>query len=291
MKTLMQLIKRNTLLYLRDRASVFFSFLSVIIIIIMYILFLGKMQSNNLSDAYGAIPGIDWLTSSWIMSGILTVSTVTVPLASLGTLIKDRETGKIGDFYTSPINRNTLALSYLISSWIISLLMVSLNMIIGQIYVLTNGGQFLPFLSLIKLIGMYCLSIVSFSSMFFYISLFMKTQNAFSLLSTMVGTFIGFLGGIYIPIGVLGDSIAKIMNLLPTSSSVVLIRKIYMNGAIDKVFRNAPKQAYESYAETYGLAINLRGEEISNLAMIIYLIAFASLFYVLSIIKISRSKL
>ena len=80
MNVLYQLVLRNTRLYLRDKAAVFFSFLSVIIIIFMYVLFLGKMQENNLSEAYSNIEGIDWLVSSWIMAGNLTVSTVTVQI-------------------------------------------------------------------------------------------------------------------------------------------------------------------------------------------------------------------
>ncbi len=291
MRTLAQLVKRNTLLYLRDRASVFFSFLSVIIIIAMYILFLGKMQGNDLSDALGTIPGINALTSSWIMAGILTVSTVTVPLASLGTLIRDRESGKIADFYTSPISRRILALSYLLSSWVISFIMVALNFIIGQIYVLSNGGDFFPLLTLFKIIGLYTLSIISFSSLFFYISLFMKSLNAFSLLSTLVGTFVGFLGGIYIPVGVLSENIQRVMNLLPTAHSVTLIRKIYMEGAINKVFEHAPEQAYTSYAHMYGLSIKIGDMELSNSLMLLSLALFAVLFYLLSVLKLSRSKL
>ena len=291
MKVLLQLIKRNTLLYLRDRASVFFSFLSVIIIIALYILFLGKMQEDNLTEAFGAVSGIDWLTSSWIMAGILTVSTVTVPMASLGTLIRDRETGKIGDFYTSPVSRRILALSYLISSWVVSFFMVGLNLVAGQIYVLFNGGEFFSILEWFRLIGLYTLSIVAFSSMFFYISLYMKSQNAFGLLSTLVGTFVGFLGGIYIPIGVLGDNVQRIMNLLPTAQSVTLIRKAYMNGAIEKVFSRAPEEAYRQYADIYGLSINISGNELNASVMVLYLAVFAAVFYLLSVLKLSKSKL
>ena len=291
MKILLQLIKRNSLLYLRDRESVFFSFLSVIIIIVLYILFLGKMQESNLSNAYGEIPGIRWLTSSWIMAGILSVSTVTVPLASLGTLIKDRECGMISDFYTSPVSRRILTLGYLVSSWVVSFFMVALNLVIGQIYVLSNGGEIIPFAELIKLIGLYTLSIISFSSMFFYISLFMKSQNAFGLLSTLVGTFVGFLGGIYVPIGVFGENVQRVMNLLPTAQSVTLIRRVYMGGAVNMVFKHAPEEAYQQYAVLYGLSIRIGRFEFSNFIMLLYLILFAAVFYLLSIWKLSKSKL
>ncbi|QEN03180.1 hypothetical protein EW093_00165 [Thiospirochaeta perfilievii] len=291
MKMLIQLVKRNLLLYLRDKASVFFSFLSVIIIIAMYILFLGNMQINDLTRSVGDIPGLNWLTSSWIMAGILTVSTITVPLASLGTLIKDKENGKIVDFYTSPINRNILALSYLISSWITSFIMVFLNFIIGQIYVILNGGEFFNIIKTLQLVSLFSISIISFSSMFFYISLFMKSQNAFGLLSTIVGTFVGFLGGIYIPIGVLSSSIQRVMNSLPTSHSVTLIRRTYMSGAINKVFKNAPEDIYDNYADIYGLTIKINDTDISDTIMLLYLIVFALFFYILSIIKLKNTKL
>ena len=74
MVVLAQLVRRNTRLFLRDKATVFFSLLSVIIIIVMYVLFLGQMQVNSLKDFMPDAEGIEWLISSWIMAGILTVS-------------------------------------------------------------------------------------------------------------------------------------------------------------------------------------------------------------------------
>lgn len=291
MIVLFHLIKRNTLMYLRDKASVFFSFLSVIIIILMYVLFLGKMQSDNLLSAFGNIEGIDWLVSSWIMAGIVTVSTVTVPLGSLATLINDRYQGKINDFYSSPINRNILALSYLMSSWVIAFFMVMLNMVLGQIYVLMNGGELFTLLQLFKMVGLILVSIMSFSSFFFFISMYMRTPNSFGLLSTLVGTFVGFLGGIYIPIGVLGNTVQSVMNVFPTAHSVTLIRRVYMEGAISKVFDGATQEAYDSYANIYGLNVYVGNHEFTSFEMFLSLFLFGAVFYILSVWKLSKSKL
>ncbi len=97
MNVLYQLTLRNLRLYLRDKTAVFFSFLSVIIIILLYVLFLGAMQIDSLTHYFGDVEGIDWLVSSWIMAGLLTVSAVTIPLTILGRLIQDREDGMIND--------------------------------------------------------------------------------------------------------------------------------------------------------------------------------------------------
>ncbi|MCK5387929.1 MAG: ABC transporter permease [Candidatus Izimaplasma sp.] len=291
MNVLYQLVIRNLRLYLRDKAAVFFSFLSVILIILLYVLFLGVMQIDNLANSFGDIAGIDWLVSSWIMAGLLTVSSVTVPLTAIGRLIQDRESGMIMDFYTSPINRRLLALSYLISSWIIGLIMVSFNFIIGQIYVVINGGELLGFTATLQILGVVLLSIITFSSFFFYIALFMKTRNAFGILSTLVGTLVGFFGGIYIPIGVLGKNIQSVMNVLPTAHSVTIMRNVYMKEAIDLVFTGAPQEAFDTYSYIYGLEVHIGSFEMGNIHLILAMGAFALVFYILSVLKLSNSKL
>jgi len=291
MNILYQLVKRNTKLYLRDRAAVFFSFLSVMIIIVLYVLFLGKVNLDNLPDEIKEVEGIEWLVNSWIMAGLLTVSTVTVPLGALGILIHDRQYGKINDFYTSPIDRKILALSYLISAWVIGFIMVFLNFIVGQVYIFVSGGDLLGFFTVLKLMGVVMLSIIAFSSFFFYIALLMKTQNAFGLLSTLVGTFIGFLGGIYIPIGVLSDGVQTFMNVLPSAHSVTLIRDIYMKDVVNQVFEYAPNEARETYILMNGLTVRINGYDLQSYQLIASLIVFALVFYIFSAFKLSKSKL
>ncbi|QWC00324.1 ABC transporter permease [Mycoplasmatota bacterium] len=288
---LYSLVIRNLKKYLRDRAAVFFSFLSVIIILLLYILFLGKMQVDTLQAELGDIDSLGWLVSSWIMSGILMVSTVTVPLGAIGGLIDDRADNILDDFYVSPVSRNKLALSYLISSWVIALVLVLINLVIGQIYVVSQGGELLSVFSFIKVLLLLIFSIMTFSSFFFYLSIFIKTRNAFGTLSTIVGTFIGFLGGIYIPIGVLGKSVQTFMNIIPTAHAVTIIRSVYMDSAVNDVFKNAPAGVYENYAETFGLQITIGNFQFREWHMLLSMGIFMIIFYALSILKLSKSKL
>lgn len=291
MAILIQLILRNLRRYLRDRAAVFFSFLSVIIILALYILFLGKMQSDSLAREMGDIEGINWLVSAWIMAGILMVSTVTVPLGAIGNLIDDRADGLLNDFYTSPISRNTLALSYLISAWVIGLVMVLVNFVVGQIYVLSQGGELMSLMTTLKMLGLIIFSIMTFSSFFFYLAIFMKTRNAYGTLSTLVGTFIGFLGGIYIPIGVLGENVQTFMNALPTAHAVSIFRRVYMQGAVDYVFEGAPEGVYQAYADTFGLNVIVGNFRFESWHMLLSMAVFMLVFYGLSVWKLSKSKL
>lgn len=291
MRVLSELVKRNVKLYLRDKAAVFFSFLSIVIILLLYILFLGKMQNDSIAEYFGDNPNNAWLVSSWIMAGILTVSTITVPLGAIGNLIDDRHNEILNDFYVSPINRNTLALSYLIGAWVIGALMVSINLVVGLIYVVIQGGDIPSLFQFLKLFGLMMLSIMSFSSFFFYISLFMKTRNAYGTLSTLIGTFIGFLGGIYIPIGQLGENVQKVMNAIPVAHAVTIMRRVYMEGAIDAIFSGLEPEYYEAYANMFGLTIFFGDYEMQGYQMILSLVLFMIVFYGLSVLRLSKNKL
>nr|NLJ02159.1 ABC transporter permease [Bacillota bacterium] len=72
--------KRNLKLFFRDRASVFFSLLAVFIIIGLYVLFLGDMVMMDLEG----IPGARFLMDSWIMAGLMAVTSVTTTMGALG---------------------------------------------------------------------------------------------------------------------------------------------------------------------------------------------------------------
>ena len=61
---MINLAVRNLKIFFRDKSSVFFSFLSVIIIIGLYVLFLGDVITSDMDG----LPGVRFLMDSWIAS-------------------------------------------------------------------------------------------------------------------------------------------------------------------------------------------------------------------------------
>ena len=78
--------KRNLKLFFRDKSSVFFSLLSVLIVLGLYVLFLGDQLVSSMKDVTGA----NRLMDSWIMAGILAVTPVSTTLGSFGTMVADK---------------------------------------------------------------------------------------------------------------------------------------------------------------------------------------------------------
>ena len=51
MNTLWLITLRNIKIYLKDKANIFFSLLSPVIILVLYLLFIGKLQTDGLTQA------------------------------------------------------------------------------------------------------------------------------------------------------------------------------------------------------------------------------------------------
>lgn len=278
--------KRNMLLYFRDKTAVFFSLLAVLIIISLYVLFLGDMISNNLPD----LPSKKSLLISWFIAGILAVTSMTTTLGSFGNLVEDRANKVYMDFYSSPIARGKLVGGYILSAVLIGVMMCMATFIISGIYLFMTGGELLSVGTIIAVMGVIILSVLASGSMVLFLVMFFETSNAFAAASTIIGTLLGFLAGIYIPIGSLPDYIQVVVKLFPVSHAAALFRQLLMEPFIIEAFVNAPAEVKESFQLDMGVYYEINGGEISTLFSVIYLIGTIFLFFFLSLFVMNRKK-
>lgn len=227
MRAISILTGRNLRLFFRDRAGVFFSLLSVLILIALYALFLGNLQVDNLTERFPNAESGDiyWFVNAWMFAGITMITTLTTALAALAVFVDDRASGRFSDFLVSPIRRVELILGYLVSSFLISLAMTLAILIVGQVYLLTQGDSMMTPSEAGETLGYVALSSLAFAALSSFVVTFLRSSGAFAALSTVVGTIIGFLAGAYIPVGTLPDGIVSGMNALPFAQSAMLIRE------------------------------------------------------------------
>ncbi|HEY4663257.1 MAG TPA: ABC transporter permease [Candidatus Humimicrobiaceae bacterium] len=288
MTVIVNLIKRNLKLFFRDRASVFFSFLAVFIIIGLYVLFLGNMMVEGFGDVLG--DDARFIVDSWIMAGILSVVSITTTLGAFGIMVDDKTKNILKDFLSAPFKRSQLAAGYVISSFIIGVIMSIAALIIAEIYIVINGGSLLGFVPLLKLLGVMLLSVFAGTSMVFLIVNFFRSSNAFSVASSIIGTLIGFLTGIYIPIGQFPSAVQTVIKSFPISHAASLFRQIMMEAPMSKAFANAPAGAITDFERTMGVTFFFGDKGLSPLINILVLIATGVVFLVLAIISMSVKK-
>ncbi|MDN6194565.1 MAG: ABC transporter permease [Alkalibacterium sp.] len=276
------LIKRHIKLFLKDKASVFFSLLSVFIIVGLYVLFL----SENIASSLPQFNNRAAFIFLWMFAGIVAVTTATAPLGALGKFIEDEVSKKSDDLLITKISRRTLAYSYVYYSFIIGFIFTSFLYAGGFIYTWITFDLILP-LS-ISLLGIIALSTLMHTLIFYLITARLKTMSAFSGFSTLVGTLIGFLAGIYVPIGALPSYLQKVIILFPTTQVTVLLRTILMEDVLSPIQALLPNEAYEGIVKTLGVQLAWNDQLLSSQFSWIYLLAFTLILLIIVLMKNRR---
>lgn len=273
------LIKRHIKLFFKDKASVFFSLLSVFIIIALYILFLAESLSSNMPE----FDNQRAFVFLWMFAGIVAVTTATVSLGALGKFVEDKVSKKSDDFLMTHVTSQSLAYSYVYYSFIIGLIFTFLLFVFGYIYTYITFDITLHIsLSLIIVI---MLSTLMHTLLFYLITSYLKTMSAFSGFSTIIGTLIGFLAGIYIPIGVLPAYLQKVIILFPTTQSAVLLRDLLITELLDPMKILLPGEAFDEIVKFLGVKLYWNDQLLSSHFSWGYVIGFTLLLVILVLVR------
>ncbi|NYF24746.1 ABC transporter permease [Sporosarcina sp. JAI121] len=281
---MMAFAKRNVLLYFRDKTTVFFSLLAVIILIVLYVLFLGEMTFKGLPD----FPSKKALLTAWFIAGILAVTSMTTTLGSFGILVEDRANKTYMDFYSSPITRMRLVGGYIISAAFVGFIMCMFTLLASNVFLFISGETALSFRKLLEAGGSIFLSVLASGSMVLLLVSFFKTSNAFAAASTVIGTLLGFLAGIYIPIGGLPDYIQAVVKLFPVSHSAALFRQLLMDDLLLDAFSKSPAEMKQAFKIDMGILYEINGRQTSKLFSVLYLCFTTLLFFGLSLLVMKR---
>jgi multidrug/hemolysin transport system permease protein len=281
----LRLAARNLKVFFRDRASVFFSLLSVFIIIGLYVLFLGNVLTSGMSNFKG---NVRFLMDSWIMAGLLAVTSLTTTMGAYGIMIEDKTKKVLKDFTASPVRRSALVGGYILSSFIIGVIMSVITFVLAEVYIVAYGGELMSLAGMLRVFLCILLSVLSSSAMVFFMVSFFKSTNAFATASTVIGTLVGFLTGIYIPIGSLPASVQTAIRIFPVSHAGALMRQIMMEAPLKAA--GLPAEAEEGFRLSMGVNYKFGDTILSPAASIVILLATAVVFYALALVNVSRKR-
>ena len=280
---MLALIKRNFLLYFRNRSGVILSLFGAIIPFVLYIVFL---KSN--SEGYSS-----QLMDLWLIGGVLAVTGLTTTLAAFSRQVEDRERKVTDDLFITDLGPWGLQLSYLVSSVIIGFLMqVIMFAFMLSYFTLADNISFewgiLPYLVLLMLLNTLLATLINA-----LIVQCFKSVDSLGKLATVVGATSGFLVGTYIPIGTLPNMAQNLMKLTPSNYMASLFRQVLMKESLTDTFTNS-SQSQAAFEKTMGIRIEwqelLTRTETFYIVGIV-LVAIALIWMVQNMIVIRRLKL
>jgi multidrug/hemolysin transport system permease protein len=289
MSVVLAIVGRNLRLFFRDRLNVFFSLLGAIILFALYTLFLGNLQTD---DLVASLPGatadeVQAFVDSWMFAGIVLITTVTTGLGGLAVLVEDDQSGRFKDFLVAPLRRGQLVLGYLLSAATVAILLSTLVLAVSILYLGLLRGTWLSPAATLRSLGIVVLSCIAFTSLSALIVSFVRTTGAFSGLSTIVGTVLGFVAAAYIPVGVFPDTVASVASALPFAQAGMLLRRQFSDETLAAMTADAPG-AEDALRAVYGLDLQVGDWAVPAWFVIAVLIAITVVCTALSAVRIRR---
>lgn len=269
---------RHMLLVFRDKTNLLLSFASAFVILGLYALFirdfmLDAVRACGIADSYSRS-----FVDSLMLSGLIIVVGATANLGTVGIYIRDKETGKNRDFLTAPVRRGAVFGSYLAAGVTMSLLVMGLVFvlsvaILNQVYDVHYERN-----KLLLAVGVLILSAILSNLVLFAIALFLKTGASFSSFGNLYGVAIGFLTGVYIPIGYYPEGIQTAAAFFPMGQTTALLRQLLTEPALSQ----AP-QAADSVEEMFGVrvCVPIFGESAGGQLLLLLVLTALLVFYFL----------
>ena len=290
MNEILTLMGRNIKIYLRDKVAVFFSFLSVIILLLIYILFLGNQFSSPTLETILTPAEIDFFKYSVMMPGVLVLNTLTISMGNLGTLIEDMDKRYLDGFLVTPVKRSKIVVSYYLSSLMITLVFTVLMWILAVVLIGLTTGIFYQFDVIFMSMGLIIIFSFISSSLMVLITTFIKSMNAFGAFSGVFGSLIGFTTGIYMPLSVLPEFMVNIASVVPFTHFVILLKSIIMKQSIDMIAGGGvPEDYIEGIKKGFGGSeIGIVGLDVPMIWILIFSSILAAVFLVLATLRMSR---
>lgn len=284
MNMLLQMAGRNLKIFLKDKANIFFSLLTSIIVLGLYVLFLGKMQTDGINESLaamgiaGAEKEVRAFCDSWMISGVLASACITVPLCACGIMVQDKKRGIVNDLSASPVPDWLAPASYFVSVAAAGLILCSVVFALGLGWLAVTGSWCLAAADVFASLGVMVLSVLCSTALLVFLVGFIGTEGAFTGLNVILGTVIGFLIGAYMPLALMPEGIQYFSAFVPGSHTAGLFRNFIMGGALDRLGAVSSEAFAAGLREQFSFELNFFGQAVTPAAMAVVLAAVTVVF-------------
>ena len=293
MKKFFNLTARNVKVFFSDKSMFFASLITPMILLILYVTFLGRVFQNSLDqDALGvALPDsvINAVVNGQILACLLAVCSVTVAFSSNLLMVNDKITGSTKDIDVSPIKSHTKSLAYFAATFISTIIINLVALVLCLIYIRTQNCWYYELKDVLLLFGDVVLLSLFGTALASVVNFGLKTQGQLSAVANIVSAGYGFICGAYMPISNFSALLRDSIMFLPSTYFMSLIKNHALTAPFQEMAKTEiPTQAIDAVKTALDYKISFFSHEVSLNTM--YLIAISSII-VLIVIFVLQNKL
>lgn len=289
MTGLASMILRNSKLFFKDKGLFFTSLITPIILLVLYVTFLGNVYRDSftlgmpenftISDKL-----INAAVGGELFSSLLAVCCVTVAFCSNMLMVQDKITGARRDLTITPVKKSTLALSYYIATALTTLAICLIATGACFLY-LANVGWYLSITDVMLLLLDIFLLVMFGTALSSLINFFLSSQGQMSAVGTIISAGYGFICGAYMPISQFGEGLQKVIAFLPGTYGTSLIRNHALRGVYKEMAAEGfPAETIEGIKDSIDCNLYFFGEKVGLNTMYLILVGSVVLLIALYIV-------
>ena len=281
MKILANFIIRNVKLYFKDKGLFFVSLITPLILLILFVTFLGDIYENSYRAALSSVsPDLvvddrifSGLTGGQLVSSLLSVCCITVAFCSNFLMVQDKAGGNIRDLRISPVRSSVLSMSYFLATMISTMLicLAATAVCLGYLY---TQGWYMAAADIAWLCLDVFLLVLFGTALSSVINFFLSTQGQISAVGAIISAGYGFICGAYMPIASFSSGLQKAISYLPGTYGTSLVREHSLRGVLAEMeAQGVPAEVTDGLREALDCHISLGGTVLSDTQKYLLLLA------------------
>lgn len=273
----------------------FFSLLGPLIVLALYVLFLGDVQVESVMSYIptGVEVGkkaVRAYVDSWMLAGVLSIACISVSFSANSVMVQDKTRGILNDGLSSPVKKQIIKAGYFFYNFVVTVFIVMIVYIICLIYLAASGGWYLTAGDVFGTIGVIIFSSISSTLITVFICDFLKTEAQHGGFVGVVSAVLGFLIGAYMPMSIMPKAAQYVSCIIPGSHSAGLFNHFLMSGSLNNLAKTLPPEAVGGLKSAFSMDVNFFGTDLGPDMMAVYLAASIILFIALNAVVLSRKK-
>lgn len=250
MRRMKILVGRNLAFFLKNKSTVLLSFISIGIVMGLYVIFLRDFIMQSVEGAGLKLSYVKEFTDRLMVSGLLIVLNTTTCFGLMQLSVADAASGIQRDFLVAPVTKFQLEVSYWVSSIFISFFFTIMTLGGAEIYFIVSYGNRVSIIALMKSIGTIFFSSCMNSGLLMCIMKFIKDTTSFSTFGNLYGMMCGFLAGSYLPYAMYPKRLRNILFYFPPMQLTSIIRQLCLS-----VYTEGERAIGEPLYETFGVIL------------------------------------
>ena len=282
MKRLLAFTQRNLMVYLKNKSSIFFSVLTSVIVLGLYLLFLRDNYTQPLIEVADQMSlglsakDISLLSDEVIIAATISLSTITIPVTVLQNVINDKEKRIDYDILSSPLKRWEIILGYFLSAVIASFALSSLLTTIAWTYLYFQADTAVNTRNMLQIYSLNLLSSLSSSALYMIVVSFIQRQASFSSFFGLFSAMIGFIVGAYVPISQFPEMVQNIFLFVPQTLLTCLYRRLYTENLLDYLYQTTNHPAAAGFLNEmkriFSIDVTFFGHDLTNEMILVYVL-------------------